>query len=198
MQRLIKTPFFSLWPLDSREEQRSRRCPLPFCLDCYKNNFLAVSHLTSLQMTAMAMMYFSNMLVAPAKESWDLAGSPTLRARPHSQLLSLNYITLAERAQVSLYHTHKLDFAALGEGWNYFLAQDMCDMFPSTAAPTLPPAPTHTLTHTPVLFPSCHIPLLEWSISPFWDSPQHLSWSLYSSAFYTYSSGPSSSAIHLS
>lgn len=142
MQGLIKAPCFSLWPQHSREEKRSR-CPFLFCLDCCKNNFLAVSHLTYLQTTPMSIIYFFNMLVAPTKESWYSTSCPTLIARPNSQP-AVTQLYYSSREGSSVSH-RKIQFC-----WS----RRRLKLLPGTGYVRQAPfhccthAPTHTLTHS--------------------------------------------------
>lgn len=153
MQRWIKTRCFSLWPLHTRKGNEAGDALFPFALMATKNNFLALSHLTFLKTAPMAIMYFFNVLVAPAKEwgTWlaVLPSQPELTL----SLLSLNYIALAEGAQVSLYHTHKkkkIQFCCSRRG---------LELLPGTGYVWHVPfhccTHPHTLTHIPQpLFPS--------------------------------------------
>lgn len=131
-------------------------------------------------------------------------GCPAVIARPHSQpAVTELYYTSREGSSVSEPQKN-LNFAAPGKGWNYFLAQDMCDLFPST------PAPTHTWTHSLCFLPGtektlfCHIPST-WSSAPCpavaapstSPAPPLLAAS-HSGAFCTHSFGPNDPARSLS
>ena len=140
-QRWIETPCCSLRPLHTREGQSSRRCHFPFCLDGYKNNFPTLSHLAFLKMRPKSCHKLLRHVGSTHKGKMTL-GCPGVVARPRSQAAVTElYYTSWEGSSVSE-PQKKLHVVAPVKRWNYFLAQDMCDMFLST------PAATHTHAHS--------------------------------------------------